>query len=143
MKTIEQNGSKIGAMPRDYEALCRVYLPRLIHDQAEYESVAEIARVFAGFEEAMSVDQQDYFQLLCSLMEAWEVAHVKWPAVTPLETLKHLLAEHGMSAADLSRLLGASRQLGPMILRGERSITAEHARTMGTKFGVPAGVFIA
>ena len=57
-------------MPRDYEALCRVYLPRPIHDRAEYENVAEIARVFAGFEEAMSGDQQDYFQLLCSLMEA-------------------------------------------------------------------------
>jgi HTH-type transcriptional regulator/antitoxin HigA len=142
MKTTVKTGLKLAEMPRDYEGLCRRYLPRPIHDAAEYENVAEIARVFAGFEEAMTGDQQDYFQLLCSLMEAWEAAHVRWPAVTPLETLKHLLAEHGMSAADLSRLLGASRQLGPMILRGERSITAEHARALGAKFGLPAGVFI-
>jgi antitoxin component HigA of HigAB toxin-antitoxin module len=32
--------------------------------------------------------------------------------------------------------------LGPMILRGERSITAEHARKLGKRFGLPAGVFI-
>ena len=47
-----------------------------------------------------------------------------------------------MSATDLSRLLGASRQLGPMILRGERRITAEHARTLGSHFGLSAGAFI-
>jgi antitoxin component HigA of HigAB toxin-antitoxin module len=47
-----------------------------------------------------------------------------------------------MSAADLSRVLGSHRTLGPMILRGERSITAEHARALGSHFGLPAGVFI-
>ena len=51
--------------------------------------------------------------------------------VTPLETLKHLMQEHEMSATDLSRLLGASCQLGSMILRGERAITADHARALG------------
>jgi antitoxin component HigA of HigAB toxin-antitoxin module len=67
---------------------------------------------------------------------------VRWRKVAPLERLKHLIEEHGMTAAELSRVLGVSRQLGPMILRGERSITAEHARALGAKFGVPAGVFI-
>jgi antitoxin component HigA of HigAB toxin-antitoxin module len=75
-------------------------------------------------------------------MEAWEAGHVPWRNVSPVERLKHLLEEHAMSAADLSRVLGASRQLGPMILRGERSITAEHARVLGVNFGLPAGSFI-
>jgi HTH-type transcriptional regulator/antitoxin HigA len=142
MKTSRKSTPNFREMPREYEALCRLHLPRFIHDQTEYESVAEIARAFAGFEDVMSGDQQDYFQLLCSLMEAWEAGRVKWPEVSPLQRLQHLLDEHGMSAADLSRLLGVSRQLGPMILRGERSITAEHARALGAKFGLPAGVFI-
>jgi antitoxin component HigA of HigAB toxin-antitoxin module len=29
-----------------------------------------------------------------------------------------------------------------MILRGERSITAEHARKLGTRFGLDPGAFI-
>jgi len=53
-----------------------------------------------------------------------------------------LLEEHGINATGLSRLLGASRQLGPMILRGERAITADHARVLGAHFGLPAGAFI-
>ncbi len=56
--------------------------------------------------------------------------------------LKYLLENHGMNGADLSRLLGASRQLGPMILRGDREITAEHARALGKHFALSPGVFI-
>jgi HTH-type transcriptional regulator/antitoxin HigA len=129
-------------MPRDYAALCRVHLPRLIHDKAEYENTLEIAESFAGFEAAMTAGQKDYFDILCTLIEAWEKENVKWPDVTPVGILKHLMAQHEMSGADLSRVLGGSRQLGPMILRGERSITADHARKLGSHFAFGAGAFI-
>lgn len=142
MKTVRKTALRFAEMPRDYAALCRLHLPRPIRDKAEYENTLEIAEAFAGYEEEMNTDQDDYFDLLCSLIEAWEGAHVKWKAVSPVKVLAHLLENHGMSAADLSRLLGASRQAGPMILRGERDITAEHARVLGKHFGLPAGTFI-
>ncbi|MDQ3621660.1 MAG: transcriptional regulator [Verrucomicrobiota bacterium] len=129
-------------MPRDYAALCRLHLPRPIRDKIGYRNTLEIAEAFAGFEEEMNADQDDYFDLLCTLIEDYESEHVKWPKVSGEKMLAHLLAEHGLNASDLSRLLGASRALGPMILRGERSITAEHARALGKHFGLPAGVFI-
>lgn len=129
-------------MPRDYVALCQVHLPRPIHDKAEYESTFEIAEVFAGFEGKMTAEQDDYFDMLCTLLQAWDKANVKWPDVTPLGMLKHLLEEHKMSGADLSRLLGGSRHLGPMILRGERSITADHARKLSAHFGLGVEAFI-
>jgi HTH-type transcriptional regulator/antitoxin HigA len=129
-------------LPRDYEALCRFHLPRPIRDKAEYKNTLEIAEMFAGFEGDMSPEQTDYFDLLSTLLEVWEKARVKWRDVPPLELLKHLLAENDMGGADLSRLLGGSRQLGPMILRGERSITAEHARKLGARFALDPGAFI-
>ena len=129
-------------MPREYAALCRMHLPRPIHDEDEYENTVAIADVFAGFESGMTVEQEDYFDLLCTPIEAWERTNVELRPVTPLEMLKHLVEEHEMSGADLSRVLGGSRHLGPMVLRGERSITAEHARKLGKRFGLPAGVFI-
>jgi HTH-type transcriptional regulator/antitoxin HigA len=76
------------------------------------------------------------------MIERYDAAHVKWRKVGGLEVLKHLLDEHGLNAAELSRILGAHRTLGPMILRGERAITAEHARTLGRHFGLRAGVFV-
>ena len=46
-----------------------------------------------------------------------------------------------MSAADLSRLLGGSRNLGAMILRGERKLTLNHVRTLSRRFHVSADLF--
>jgi antitoxin component HigA of HigAB toxin-antitoxin module len=128
------------SLPRDYAGLCRLLMPRPIHDRVNYDNALEMAEAFAGFEKRMNRDQTDYFDLLCALIEDYEAAAA--PRRTPLQMLAHLLAEHGMTAADLSRVLGSHRTLGPMILRGERSVTAEHARALGSHFGLPAGVFI-
>jgi len=131
------------AMPKDYEALCRLFLPRPIHDKTDYANTVEMAEVFAGFEKMMTVDQTDYFDHLCTLIERYDAERMKWRKVSGVGLLQHLLDDHGLSGADLSRILGASsRHLGPMILRGEREITAEHARVLGKHFALNPGVFI-
>jgi len=142
MRTIRKSPLKFATLPRDYAALCRLHLPRPIRDKIEYENTGEVAAAFAGFETAMNADQTDYFDLLCSLLKDWESSHVKWKKLPAVEIIRHLLNEQGLSGADLSRILGASRNLGPMLLRGEREITAAHARTLGAHFGLPAGLFI-
>jgi HTH-type transcriptional regulator/antitoxin HigA len=103
----------------------------------------------APLSEAMSLwvddftrDQTDYFDLLCSLLEEYDAKTVKWPKVTGVDVLKHLLEEQGLVAADLSRLLGGSRNLGAMILRGERKLTLNHVRTLARHFGVSADLFL-
>ncbi len=64
------------------------------------------------------------------------------PAADGKTVLRHLMDEHGMNAADLSRLLGGSRNLGAMILRGERNVTLPHVRTLAAHFKVSAEVFL-
>lgn len=131
------------AMPTHYAGLCRVFLPRPIHDKAAYENTAEIADVFAGFENEMTDDQNDYFDLLCDLIEKHEKETTPQTEIRSLTLLKHLVAEHGLSGADLSRILGKSLPLGPMILRGERKITADHAVRLGRHFELRADAFLA
>ena len=46
--------------------------------------------------------------------------------------------ERGMTGKDFSQVLGASRNLGAMILRDERRLTADHIRTLAAHFDVPA-----
>jgi HTH-type transcriptional regulator/antitoxin HigA len=130
------------ALPRDFAGLCRVHTPRPIRDAADYENTVEIIDAMVLWEKQFTRDQEDYFDVLCTLVERYDEEHTKWPSVAPLEMLKNLLDEHQMSAADLSRLLGASRQLGPMILRGERNITADHARLLGAHFKLAPGAFL-
>ena len=132
-----------GELPRDYAGLCGVFTPRRIHDKADYENTVEVADAMAVHAEEFSKDQEDYFDVICTLIEAYDAERVKWRKVSGLRFLKYLLEEAGMNGADLSRILGVSRLLGPMILRGEREITAAHARALGEHFHMNAGAFIA
>src|SRR2546422_11759767 len=128
-------------LSKDYARLCRILTPRPIHDKVEFQNVTEITDAMAGHN--LTADQEDYFDLLCRLIEDYEKERVDAPKVTGLEALQHLLDAHGMSAADLARLLRVHRTLGAMILRGERKLTLNHVRTVARHFGVSADVFLA
>lgn len=130
------------SMPKDYAGLCGVFLPRPIHDKVSYENTVEIADVFAGFEDSMTADQNDYFDLLCDLIEKREKETVRPPKLRTLALLKQLAREHSLAGAALSRILGKSSSLGPMILRGERKITADHAVILGKHFGLRPDAFL-
>src|SRR5687767_4779447 len=101
-------------LPRNYQGLCQLLLPRPIRDDADYDNVTEIADAMVLRREDFSQDQADYFELLCSLLEEYDARVVKWPKVRGVNALKHLLQEQSMGAADLSRLLKGSRNLGGM-----------------------------
>ena len=129
-------------LPKDYVSLCRVFLPRPIHDAVDYANVAEVADAMALWQDDFSRDQADYFDLLCTLIEEYDAKHVKWPRVRGVDVLKHLLDEHNLAAADLSRILGGSRNLGAMILRGDRNLTLPHVRKLAAHFKVSAELFV-
>ncbi len=129
-------------LPKDYTGLCRILMPRPIRDKVDLGNITGMTDAMAG--QNLTPDQEDYFDLLCRLVQDYETEHggVPAPRVTGLEALRHLLEEHKMSGADLSRLLGAHRTLGPMILRGERRLTVEHVRLLCRHFNVAADLFL-
>ena len=57
----------------------------------DFENVAEIAEAMAGH--GLTLDQEDYFDLLCRLIEDYEREHLKLPRrrVRGLEALRRLL----------------------------------------------------
>ena len=129
-------------LPKNYTGLCGILMPRPIRDKVDLENVTGMTDAMAG--QNLTPDQEDYFDLLCRLVQDYETEHdgVSAPRVTGLEALRHLLEEHKMTGADLSRLLGAHRTLGAMILRGERRLTVEHVRLLCRHFNVAADLFL-
>jgi hypothetical protein len=55
-------------LPKDYAALCCVFLPRPIHDALDYGNVVGVANAMALWHDDFTRDQADYFELLCSLI---------------------------------------------------------------------------
>ena len=134
--------NEFARLPKDYAALCRLHMPRPIRDKVDFENVTEITDALAGHK--LTADQEDYFDLLCRLIEDYEKEHASLvpPKVSGLEALQHLLDARDMTAADLARLLDVHRTLGAMILRGERQLTLSHVRILARHFGVPADLFV-
>ena len=110
---VKRSPTQFAKLPKDYAGLCRLLMPRPIRDKVDYGNVTELTDTMAGHK--LTKDQGDYFELQCRLVENYEAEHLGVAAskATGLEALRHLLDEHGMSGADLSRLLGAHRTLAP------------------------------
>ena len=127
-------------LPASYSSLCKLLPPRPIHNAADFRKVTQVSDALAGHD--LSTDQQDYFDLLCRLIEDWEKTKIQPPKPTALETLQSLLESHNMAPSDLSKLLGVHRTLGAMILRGERKLTLKHVKTLANYFAVSTDAFI-
>jgi HTH-type transcriptional regulator / antitoxin HigA len=127
--------------PKDYRSLCLGYLPRPIRTQAEFEEARGAIEPFIGFESGLTTDQVDYLEAVSTFLEAYDRDHVRWPESSPQETLRFLLDQNEMNAADLSKTLGVDRSLGSKILRGERSLTIDHIRILAKRFAVGPEVF--
>lgn len=131
-------------IPKTYRELCQLYLPRPIRDEQENREATEMMNGLAVFEK-LNTEQNDFLDVLIEFVDAYDKAKMKaapWPKVSGLDLLKHLMSEHGMSPVDLSRVLGASRNLGSMILRGDRNLTLTHIRKLAEHFNVSAELFI-
>jgi HTH-type transcriptional regulator/antitoxin HigA len=145
MKTamrIIAGSESFAAFPRDYTGLCQRYVPRPLHDATDYAAARQAIEPLLGFEARLNADQVDYLEAISLFIEAYDRARVKWPKSAPLDALKFLLEQHKMSAADLSRVLGSDRSLGPKLLRGERRLTVDHIRTLARHFNVEPGVLL-
>jgi antitoxin component HigA of HigAB toxin-antitoxin module len=57
-------------------------------------------------------------------------------------TLKFLLTENGLTASDLSRILGTDISLGYRILHGERNFTTRHVKKLARRFRVGPEIFL-
>ena len=129
-------------VPKTYRELCELYLPRPIRDEEEDTAATEMMNALAIFQK-LNAEQRDYFDVLTEFVDAYDKAKpVRWPKVKGVDVLKHLLDEHGLNATDLSRILGASRNLGAMILRGDRNLTVAHVRKLAAHFKVSPELFI-
>ena len=144
MKTKSRQNKKtkftnLEAVPSTYRELCNAWLPRPIRDDSTVAEATAMLDALAVFPD-LNEEQLDYLDAVSHFVKEYE-GDVQ-PEVTGLALLKSLVEEHGLTGADLSRIIGGSRLLGSMILRGERNITAAHTRALGDYFKLSPGAFL-
>jgi len=129
------------AMPRDYQALVRMFPLRPLHDKVDWANATEITDAMAGHK--LNRDQEDYFTVLATLIDEYERSNLPQPRRQhdPVGNLIFLLEQHNMNASDLGRLLG-NRELGSKLLRKERQLSKTIIAKLAEHFQVSPACFL-
>jgi antitoxin component HigA of HigAB toxin-antitoxin module len=140
MKTANKANPFPRGIPRTYAELVRVLVPRAIHDRVEFENASEIMNALAGHD--LNEEQETYLETIAILVDEYDRTHNAQPKkASPLAVLELLVEEHNISGRELGKILG-NEAAGGFILRGERHITVEQAKKLGSRFSVDPAAFL-
>lgn len=132
---------RFSALPKTYAALCRLHMPRTIHDKIELEAATEIIDLMAGHK--LTKDQEDYLATLADLVAVYEENNIPhFPKQKPHEFLAAHLENIGMNAAQWGKLIGIDRSTASRLLRGERKLNTTHIRNTANALHINAGLLV-
>ena len=123
-----------------YLALVRAFPLVSLHNDAHLSEALAVIDQLLDISER-STAEGEYLQALTDLVETYENAHVAIPTVTGVDALRYLMAENGLTQADLAPLFGP-RSIISEVLAGKRGLALSHITRLAEYFGLPAQVFI-
>lgn len=128
-------------LPKGFQDLNRIHPLRPIEDEADLDIAQELADRLAVLDRR-TTDQEDYLETLSLLIERYESENhaIDTSRMNPLDTLRFLMKQHGMTASQLGEILG-QRQLGPKVLSGQRQLSKNHIQSLCRHFKVGPGAF--
>src|SRR5260221_2888914 len=83
----------------------------------------------------------DELDVLATVVEAYEDAHFHFPETSPVDVIRAVMEERGLSQADLARVVG-SRSRASEILNRKRALSVDHIRAIRQAWRVPADALI-
>src|SRR3954451_15095998 len=116
-------------VPESFEQLCRILLPRPIHDQAENKEMIRVMDWIAV--RAHNQDQFGYAKMLGDLVTEYEITQKRRTKsqLSGHELLKAVTESSGMTQAELAKVLDIEQGTVSKIMSGARSITVDHAKS--------------
>ncbi|MEO1636400.1 MAG: transcriptional regulator, partial [Cyanobacteria bacterium J06631_9] len=127
-----------------YSALLSTYLP--IPIRTEQDNKRALTQVEALIrQESLTEAETDLFELLVQLIEHFEDEHYAFPVehqANPLDMLKFLMESNDLKQVDLVGIIG-SKGVVSEVINGKRGISKAMAISLGQRFNVNAGLFLA
>ena len=103
-------------------------------------------KALARVEELWGVDENtsegEEFEVLFTLVEAYEQKHYPIPPPHPIEAIKFRLDQMGIKKSELKNYLGSRSRVSD-ILNGKRKLSINMIRKLNKKLNIPAETLIA
>ena len=114
----------------------------VIQSKSQYDAMVDLLNSLIdviGDDEGHELS--DLLDVVGALIENYEQDNVRIPSLSPRETLKFLMEQHGLKQSELREELG-SQGVVSEILNGRREINARQAKALATRFNVSPLVFL-
>jgi HTH-type transcriptional regulator/antitoxin HigA len=110
-----------------------------IRTESDYEAaLREIERLWGA---EPGTPNGDRFEVLFTLVEAYEEQHYVIPPPDPIEAIKYAMESRGLDRSDLEAYIGSSGRVSEVLNR-KRPLTLRMIRKLNTGLGIPAEVLI-
>ena len=115
---------------------------RPIHTDADYRAVLREVSAYFENEPEPGSPEGDRFEVLVTLVEAYEAKHFPVDLPDPVEAIKFRMDQSGLSVKDLEPIIGKSNRVYEVLSR-KRPLTLAMIRRLHKSLGIPADVLIA
>ncbi|KAA5838640.1 helix-turn-helix domain-containing protein [Pseudomonas chlororaphis] len=110
---------------------------RPIHTDQDYRAALKQVSVLFDNEPEPGTEQGDYFDVMITLIEAYEAKHFPVDLPNPIDAIKFRMEQSGLSAADLAPAIGRTNRVYE-VLNGKRALTLPMIWKLHQLFGIPA-----
>jgi HTH-type transcriptional regulator/antitoxin HigA len=128
-----------GYISEPYLKLLKQFPPHPIKSEADLEAVQTVIDGLLDAEQLTS-DQQDYLDVLGTLVQAYEDQQVPIPDLYGVDLLKALIAEFGFCQKDLVPIF-KTESIVSAVLSGQRNLTFAHIEKLGQLFQISPAAF--
>jgi len=119
--------------------MIRLGAPRPIHTDEELEEYTRVL-VELDSKDAQTPEEEDAIELLALLIERYENERYPIPDASPVEVLRFLLEQNGLSQRDIVPELGSESTVS-LVLSQKRQLTQKHIAKLSKRFHVSPAAF--
>ncbi|MGZ0782346.1 transcriptional regulator [Pseudomonas sp. TKO26] len=110
---------------------------RPIHTDQDYRAALQSISPLFDNEPQPGTPEGDYFDVMITLIEAYEARQFPLDLPNPIEAIKFRMEQSGLSAADLTPAIGRTNRVYE-VLNGKRALTLPMIWKLHQLFGIPA-----
>jgi HTH-type transcriptional regulator/antitoxin HigA len=110
---------------------------RPIRTKKDYKTALRELSAYFDNEPEPGSDEGDRFEILATLVEAYEARHFPIEAPDPVEAIRFRMEQGGLTVKDLVPSIGRPNRVYE-VLSGKRSLTIEMIRSLHRNLGIPA-----
>ena len=110
---------------------------RPIHTDADYRAALKAASVYFDDEPDPGSEDADRFEILITLIQAWESKHFPLEMPDPIEAIKFRMEQSGLAIKDLEPMIGRLNRVHEMQARC-RPLSMTMVWELHKQLGIPA-----